>query len=244
MKNYRSVSAVLMLFLLWELMAVQTGNDIIMPYPGDVLSFMASQLHSQTFYLSIGYTLMRAMFGLLWAFGVAVVCAWAAYRSKLFQDLFYPLLLFTRSVPNVSYIIIILLWFGREKSSAIITFLILFPIMYANLYQGLQHIDRNLLNVIKIYPERKRYQIRKIYLPLLQSAVYASISSGLSLGFKVGVMAEILGQAPVGVGRQMNLCKITMDMTGVFAWTGWIIVLLMILEGILSFIMKQKKKLA
>lgn len=244
MRNYRSVSAILILFLLWELMAVQTGNDIIMPYPGEVLSFMASQLRSQTFYISVGYTLIRALFGLLWAFGIALMCSWAAYRSKIFRDLFYPVLLFTRSVPNVSYIIIILLWFGREKSSAIITFLILFPVMYANFYQGLQHIDSNLLNVIKIYPEKKSYQIRKIYMPLLQSAVYASISSGLSLGFKVGVMAEILGQAPVGVGRQMNLCKITMDMTGVFAWTGWIIVLLMILEGILHVLMNKKKKLA
>lgn len=244
MKNYRSISAVLILFLLWEIIAVQTGNDIIMPYPGDVISFMVSQLRSQTFYLSVGYTLMRAVFGLVWAFGAALICAWAAYRSKVFKDLFYPILLFTRSVPNVSYIIIILLWFGREKSSSIITFLILFPVIYANLYQGLHHIDPNLLNVIRIYPEKRSYQIRKLYLPLLQSAVYASISSGISLGFKVGVMAEILGQAPVGVGRQMNLCKIMMDMTGVFAWTGWIIILLVILEGILYLIMNQKKKIA
>lgn len=242
MRKFRSISAVFILLLIWEILAVQTGNDIIMPYPIDVFRLMVSQLRSETFYLAIASTFIRAVFGLICALFAAMVCAWYSYRSKVFEELFYPILLLTRSIPNVSYIIIILLWFGREKSSAIITFLILFPIMYANLSEGFAHIDKDLIKVIQIYPEKQSYQIRKIYLPLLQAAVFASISSGISLGFKVGVMAEILGQTPFGIGRQMNLCKISMDMTGVFAWTGWIILLLLIIEMILHLVMYKKEK--
>ena len=242
MRNYRSVSAVFVLLMIWEILAVHTGNDIIMPYPMDVFRLMVSQLRSETFYLAVASTLVRALFGLLCALLVAVTCSWMSYRSKIFEELFYPVLLLTRSVPNVSYIIIILLWFGREKSSAIITFLILFPIMYANLYEGLRHIDEDLMKVIQIYPEKKSYLITKIYFPLLQGALIASISSGISLGFKVGVMAEILGQTPFGIGRQMNLCKISMDMTGVFAWTGWIILLLLLMEMIFQLVLHRKGK--
>mgnify|MGYP000659429206 CR=1 FL=1 len=62
--------------------------------------------------------------------------------------------------------------------------------MYANLYEGLGNINRDLLNVMKIYPEKKSYLIRKIYIPLLHSSIKASLLTGISFGFKVGVMAE------------------------------------------------------
>ena len=139
-------------------------------------------------------------------------CAFLSYRIPAFHDLFYPILLLTRSVPNISYIIVILLWFGSESSAAIVSFLIIFPTIYSSLYSGLQHMDE----------------------------IQASLSNGISLTFKVGVMSEIMGQVPMGIGRQMNLCRLTSDMTGVFAWTGWIILILLLMDALLHFAGRQK----
>ena len=96
----------------------------------------------------------------------------------------------------------------------------LFPTIYSSLYSGLQHMDENLKRVVQLYPESRWYLLRRVYLPLLSSSIQASLSNGISLTFKVGVMSEIMGQVPMGIGRQMNLCRLTSDMTGVFAWTG------------------------
>ena len=157
-----------------------------------------------------------------------------------FHDLFYPILLLTRSVPNISYIIVILLWFGSESSAAIVSFLIIFPTIYSSLYSGLQHMDENLKRVVQLYPESRWYLLRRVYLPLLSSSIQASLSNGISLTFKVGVMSEIMGQVPMGIGRQMNLCRLTSDMTGVFAWTGWIILILLLMDALLHFAGRQK----
>ena len=158
--------------------------------------------------------------------------------------IFLSILLLTRSVPNVAYIIIVLVWFGSEKSSAIVSFLIIFPTIFASLYHGLRYMDENLSKVLQLYPEKTSYRLWKVYIPLLKTEMISSFSNGLSLTFKVGVMAEILGQVQFGIGRQLNLCRITSDMVGIFAWTLWIILILLSIELLVHsmFYLHRKKQ--
>ena len=221
MRQARILSSAFLLFLLWWLLAVWMDNDFIIPYPLDVLKLMGAQLQSAAFYQSTLVTLLRSWGGLLAAFVMAGGCAFLSYR-------------------NISYIIVILLWFGSESSAAIVSFLIIFPTIYSSLYSGLQHMDENLKRVVQLYPESRWYLLRRVYLPLLSSSIQASLSNGISLTFKVGVMSEIMGQVPMGIGRQMNLCRLTSDMTGVFAWTGWIILILLLMDALLHFAGRQK----
>ena len=46
-------------------------------------------------------------------------------------------------------------------------------------------------------------------------------------------MAEIIAQLPQGVGRAINFSRIQFDMVGVFAWTLWLIVMILVIEGLL-----------
>ena len=230
MKKYRTISSVFVLFILWQLIAAQMNNDFLFPYPYDVINRMLEQLVDPSFYQNVALTIIRSSLGLCFAFGLAFLCAYASYHSTVFYDLFYPILLLTRSVPNVAYIIIVLVWFGSEKSSAIVSFLIIFPTIFASLYHGLRYMDENLSKVLQLYPEKTSYRLWKVYIPLLKTEMISSFSNGLSLTFKVGVMAEILGQVQFGIGRQLNLCRITSDMIGIFAWTLWIILILLSIE--------------
>lgn len=243
MKKYRTITSVFVLALLWEILAVQINNDFLFPYPLEVGKMMLQQVTSVHFYQVVAATLYRSLLGLGIAFLAAFLCAYLSYRYTVFHDLFYPVLLLTRSVPNVAYIIIILVWFGAEKSAAIVSFLIIFPIIYANLNSGLNFIDPNLKKVMQLYPERERTKICRLYIPLLRSAMEASLTTGLSLTFKVGVMAEILGQVQVGIGRQLNLCRITTNVTGIFAWTLWIIVILLLMEIVMHLLFHRQKRM-
>ena len=103
MRQARILSSAFLLFLLWWLLAVWMDNDFIIPYPLDVLKLMGAQLQSAAFYQSTLVTLLRSWGGLLAAFVLAGWCAFLSYRMPAFHDLFYPILLLTRSVPNISY---------------------------------------------------------------------------------------------------------------------------------------------
>lgn len=241
MKRTRILTSFLILILLWQLKAAAMANDFILPYPLEVLSTMGKQLHSPAFFDAVMHTLLRSCLGLLLAFLLAFVTSYLSFQFTIFKDLFYPILLLTRSVPNISYTIIVLLWFGSDTSALIVSFLIIFPTIYSNLYSGFHHMAPSLKKVIQLYPESKGYLMRRVYLPSLQGAIQASLSSGFSLAFKVGVMAEIVGQVQIGIGRQLNICRLNADMSGIFAWTGWIILVLICLDMFLRLIYHKKR---
>lgn len=241
-KQIRVISAVFALLLLWQIGAVMIDNDWVMPFPKAVGLTMLKQLQMSLFYESVIASLLRGVIGLGLAFVFAFICAYAAYTWHVFRELFYPILLLTRSVPNISFIILVLVWFGSEKSSAIVSFLILFPTIYSSLYYGFTHIDERLQQVIQLYPKKRWYLLRKIYIPLLAGPMQAAFSNGISLAFKIGVMAEIVGQVQVGIGRQLNVCRLQSDMTGIFAWTAWMILIMLCMELCIQLLYGWKKK--
>lgn len=229
----------LFLLFLWQWLAMQLDNDILIPYPVDVVEVMMTQVTSNTFYEVIVHTLFRTTLGFLIALIFALVIAFLAYFYSWFEDLCYPFLLLTRSIPNISYIIIVLFWFSSQSSVIVISFLILFPTIYANLIQGLKAMPATLLDVMRIYPAPRIDTIRNVYLPHLRNYLIAATNSGISLAFKVGIMAEILGQVSIGIGRQLNICRLNLDMAGVFAWTIWIIAILYVFEKLFHTMQKK-----
>ena len=56
-------------------------------------------------------------------------------------------------------------------------------------------------------------------IPQLIPEMLRTGKTALSMGFKVGVMAEILGSAGAGIGRQLAYSRITLNTAGIFAWT-------------------------
>ena len=71
----------------------------------------------------------------------------------------------------------------------------------------------------------------KVYLSLIKPSFLSGMKSALSLGVKVAVMAEILAGLPYGVGRVINYARSSQfDMTEVFAWTLWLVIMIMIIE--------------
>lgn len=237
-RRVRIFLAFMILLGLWQGMALFIQNDIILPRPVHVLMTMLTQLREPLFYSAVIHTLIRICGGFLFAFFAALCFSFVTYFYPVFADLCYPFLLLTRSIPNISYILIVLFWCSPQTSVIVISFLILFPALYATLYQGLCDVPQGYHDLMKIYPGSKCFDVFYVYLPFLRPYLFSSTSAGLSLALKVGIMAEILGQSAIGIGRQLNICRSNLDMGGVFAWTLWIICILSLLDRIISQLQK------
>ena len=233
-RQRRVLISALVLTGLWQLLAMWVGHSFILPAPLQVISAMLALLKEASFYSALSATIVRSLLALVLAFVSAALAAWLSWKKQLFADLFSPLLMIMRSVPNISYILLILYWFSRDISSVIISFLILFPIIYQNLLEAWRDIDRAYLNVLRIYPRGAGFVFFHVYLPLLRPAITASLCTSIAMAFKVGVMSEILGQVPYGVGRQMQLARLNFELEQVMAWTGWIIIVLAVCDRLMK----------
>ena len=235
-------SSMLVLLFLWHMFAWFENNEFILPFPSHVLAYMGNQLQYQSFYETAFISCLRAIIGLSVSLIVALFFAYISYRKPVVKDLLYPVILLTRSIPNISYILIVLILFSRHIAVIIVLFLILFPVLYSSFYTGFQEIGKRYHTVMALYPDTEVVFLKRVYLPLLKPIFQSSISSGISLAFKVCVMAEILGGMQQGIGRQLNLCRLNFDMIGLFAWTGWMILLLILMDCIIRFVLIRSKE--
>lgn len=207
------------LLILWQFLAITVNNDIIIPMPLAVITCFFSLFTTSKFYIAIFYTLKHVFSGFMVSLISSLIIAIIGYEYKTIKDLFEPVNIIAKTIPNISYIIICLIWFGSTKSVTIICFLILFPMFYSNFVFTLDNMDKDIKDVEILYHEKFRYKVFKHLLPYLTNNILATSKTCLSLGFKVGVMAEILGQVRYGIGKQLYVAKINLDMTQVFAWT-------------------------
>lgn len=231
---------ILILLTIWQVLSMSVHNDILIPYPLDVLMDFLHLLTTKIFYMSIFSTIYRVFIGFLISFMVALLLSIIANRFKFFRNLFEPIQILTKSIPNISYIIITLVWLGSEKSVSIICFFILFPIFYNNFIFSMDSEPQDLKDVERIYPESFIELTRVKTLPMLYPTILSSSKMAFGLGFKVGVMAEILGQVRVGIGKQLYLARINLDTTSLFAWTIVIICICFIIDYLFNQFINRK----
>lgn len=232
----------LILVILWIISAYVVDNSIKLPSFFDVLYKMIVLAQSPIFYQSFGITLLRSVVGLILALFVALVLGISCGLNSKIEEYFEPIYIILKSIPNISYILIALIWSNSTITMYTISFMVMFPVAYSNVLKGMKSIDTSYLDVMKIYSDKISYNIIHVYLPLISNYIMASISVGIGLTFKVGIMAEILGSLSSGVGRQFQLCRINVDMVGTFAWTIWLILLLIVLESFARIIMNKMNK--
>ncbi|MFV0551100.1 MAG: ABC transporter permease [Anaerorhabdus sp.] len=232
---------ILLIIVIWQFLSMTVNNDILIPFPIEVLKDFIDLFTKNVFYSSIIATIYRVLLGFLISFVIALILAIIANRYKLFKNCFEPIQILAKSIPNISYIIIVLVWLGSEKSVSVICFLILFPIFYNNFLFAMDEEPQELKDVEKIYPESFLELTRVKTIPLLLPTILSTSKMAFGLGFKVSVMAEILGQVQVGIGRQLYIARQNLDTTSLFAWTIVIILLCFIIDWVFDQFINRKK---
>ena len=225
--------------LIWELAALLVHRAIILPSFLSVLSLMLSQMTTSVLYLSLGTSLIRVLIGTLVALVLALTTSLLVESHPSLKPWFRPLVLVSKTIPNITYILIILIWFSREMTVSIITLLILFPVLYSHLSTAIDTVLPEYNDLRALFPESYFHRLIKVILPLIKPHLIESIQTAFSLGFKVGVMAELLGQVQPGLGYQLYLAKLDLNTTALFAYTGWMILTVVLLEKLIGLFRKD-----
>ncbi|MGN1343955.1 MAG: ABC transporter permease [Traorella sp.] len=230
----RGLITISIFIILWIIFGEIVDNSIKLPSFFDVLFYMKDLMMSQKFYEAFGYTLFRSFFGLILALGFAILIGVISGLSNKFEEYFSPIYTILKSIPNISYILIVLIWTNSTFATCAISFMVMFPMAYANVLMGMKSIQQEYLDIMRVYPTSRYFQIIHVYLPLIRNYIFASLSNGIGLTFKVGIMAEIIGSVSPGLGRQFQLCRINVDMVGTFAWTIWLVLFLLGFETLMK----------
>ncbi len=239
------LASFVVMLAVWGIAAAAVGNDILIPYPHAVFIRMASLLMNAGTWKTIGMTAARVLKGTTVSFLAALAAAVVSDVSGRADRLLAPFAVLANTIPNISYMIIALIWLGSEGAVSLVTFMILFPLFFNSFRNRLRSVPGELADVRSLYPESLLMRTVKVTLPRLVQEMILSARTGFSMGLKVGVMAETLGAVRIGIGRQMNYAKVNLDTTGLIAWT-MIIILLSVMvdlgfDGLLKTLKEERE---
>ena len=218
---------------LWALLARLVGQELLLPSPLRVLEELFSMAGTEAFWLATSRSILRVLAGLLSATILGVLLAALTEYSALARQLLSPVMTLVKSTPVASFIILALLWLGRDILPAFITALMVLPVVWANVSAGLSGRDRQLLELARVYRLPRRRVLRRITLPSVLPHFRAALRSSLGMGWKAGIAAEVLTVPPHSIGKNIFEAKLYLETPELFAWTLTVILLSLVIERIL-----------
>lgn len=217
----------------WVLCAALVGRELLLPTPLAVGRALLTLGGTGAFWRSLLQSLGRTVLGFL--LGSALGTALGVLTAALpWGDLLLsPALRAVRTVPVVSFILLLYFWLPTGRVPVAVSALMALPVAWRAARQGVAAADPQLLEMAKAYRLPLWRRVTHVYLPAALPALSAGWETALGLSWKSGVAAEVLCQPKWAIGTGLQVSKSYLDTPSLFAWTAAIICLSIVTEWIL-----------
>lgn len=223
----------------WQLAALLADNKLLFSGPPDTVRALCREISSPDFFRTVGSSLLRILAGFFTAFLCGGALAALSFRLHFVEALLSPLMHFCKAVPVAAFAVILLIWQGAGRLSASVCFLVVLPIVYVNVLEGLVHTDKKLLEMAEVFRFSRKNIFFYIYRPAMAPFLEGCLKTALGMGLKAGIAAEVIGIPRWSIGGEIYLSKIYLDTAGIFAWTAVVLVLSLCLEKAVLFLWRR-----
>ena len=238
-ENIRMALIVLFWLILWEIADRVIDNRIILVGPTHILMALADQIQQSDFWITCGASFLRIAVGFILSFIGGFALALVCYKYKLIRDFLEPIMIMLKTVPMISFVIMLLIWVGNQALTIYLSFLIVLPIIYTNTLQGLESVDVQLLEMAQVFHLAPWKKFMFIYRPAFMPFVLSASKLSLGMSWKSGIMAEVIGTPKPSIGREMYAAKTYLQTSNLFAWTIVVVVLSVIFETFFMWVLKK-----
>jgi len=218
---------------MWVIAGVIVDNPLLLPRFEDVMAAFFRIFVDLDSLSVILHTMLRLLLGLLIASVIGFLLGVIAGFKKNFATFFNPVVTVLRTIPVISITVILLIICGFKITPYVITFMMIFPLIYQGTYGAIIGIEPELIDVYRLEDNNFFTGLFHCYLPLISRDIRTSLLQSLGLGIKVLVMAEYLAQTRDSIGNQLYLAKVNLNYDEVFAWTLLLILMALLFEQLI-----------
>ncbi len=226
------------IFIIWVIVSKIVDEEIIFPKLSATLKSLFNLIKTKTFYIALLNTTIRSLISFLISFILAIAFAILASFSSYAGKIMSIFSIIVQSIPTMSILLISLIWLTTMRVPLLVAILVTFPIMFTSFLQAINSIDKNLLEMVKVYDIPKSKKIKYLYIPQIAPSMFSSMKSSISLNVKVIIAAEVMAQTKDSIGVKMQLSSMYLEMSELFAWTIVSIILGLIFEGVILLIQR------
>lgn len=238
-----SAGSILFWTLLWHIAASVANKSLLfgIPLPFDTLRELIYCFRLTAFWKAVGNSLLHIVIGFAAGVTGGLIFGVMSGGSVFFRRLTSPISRLARSVPVAAFIILAWLWMPSNTIPAFIAFLMVFPIVWLRVENGVRSVDKRLIEMASVMGMSKRSIVREIKIPTVLPTFRDSCITGLGFAWKSGVAAEVICNPTGSLGAMLSNAKSNIEYTRVFAIVLTIVLLSLILENIVKLIWREKR---
>ena len=216
--------------VIWALIALMVGNDVILPSPVSTVKALIALIGTGSFYLNVLWTIIRTVLGIVLSFVIGVFFAVLASKNMPLREFLRLPVSFFKSIPVMAIIIYVILVVKSDWVAVVVCFFMCFPIAYTNILNGLQALDVSRLELGKTLGLSKAQTVRYIIRPSLNTEIKTALNLITAMSWKVVVASEVLAIPKFSIGYQMLNSKYYLETPDLFAYMIVLIILSLLME--------------
>jgi ABC-type nitrate/sulfonate/bicarbonate transport system permease component len=216
--RWARILPVFVFLCLWQVLAI-TLESTTLPSPTAVTSSLWQEMYVGDLLFHLGMTLRRVAISFVAAMLIGMALGILMGGSQNWDRLLDVFLILGLNIPALVIIILCYIWFGLSETAAVIAVTVnKIPMVAVSLREGARAVDKNLLQVAKVYRLSRRDTFFKVYVPQLMPYLFSSARNGLAMIWKIVLVVELLGRSN-GVGFQISSFFHFFDITGILVYT-------------------------
>ncbi len=237
-RNLPSITAVAVLFLIWQLVST---TDLIpsymLPSPIEVLQAFVGDF--PLLWENSLITLQEAFIGLLLGVIVGFFAAVLMDAFDILYKAFYPILIITQTVPPVAIAPLLVLWFGYEMTPKVVLIVIctFFPVT-VGLLEGFRNADKDAIGLLRSMGANRLQIFHYIKFPSALPQFFSGLKIAAAYSVVGAVISEWLGGFG-GLGVYMTRVKKAFAFDKMFAVIFLISVISLLLMALVEFAEKK-----
>jgi ABC-type nitrate/sulfonate/bicarbonate transport system permease component len=234
-RKYPAIIIGLILLAFWQV-SVDIGmvERFTLPSPMDILSSFGDM--GPVLFIHIRTTLIEALSGFAISIVLSLILSIIMDSIPFINDGLRPFLVISQTIPIIVLAPLFAIWFGFGiLPKIIVVVLVCFFPMLLSLLEGLNSIDKDLINLLKSMGASKYQIYREVKFP----AALFSFFSGLKISATYSIMGAVIGEwlgGKDGLGVYMLRLKHSFQLDKVFAVILVIILLSLFLFKIIELI--------
>lgn len=230
-KVLKTVLSAIIVLSIWEIAALLINDAYFLPDILQTFKALIKIISSRSFFEVVFTSVYRVFSGLFYGIAAGTVLAGICYKFDIVNSIISPIISIMKATPVACIIVLLWVSLNYTELAIFVVILMVLPIVWQNVYEGLKAVDDQLNEVTKVFELTKFQRLKVLVVPSVLSYLLPAIVTSVGLAWKAEVAAEIMSNS--NMGRLIYDFKtVSYDTASIFAWTVIIVTLSIVFEKV------------
>ena len=212
------IFTLIVFLVLWELSARITNDSFLMPSVKETSLALHQIIISDGFFTFILIAFFRVIAGLFMGIFIGIFIAALCYKFDVVKTVVSPVMSIMKATPIACIIVLLWIRFNYTEIAVLVVLLMVAPIVWQNVYDGLNSIDLSMLEVTRVFELSGWQKIKFLFVPSVLPYLLPAVITSVGMAWKAEIAAEIMTYSNIGELIR-NFKTVSFDTASIFAWT-------------------------